>query len=134
MVMPVSVPVKLLPPKPSSQGFANSVAAAPSARDKPASSVSDDEMPVLVRMTLSPPHSPQGAAPRPPAVSRCSAPPAWGGDLPLLSRRRGTAAPGPPTWAQAWLGPDGCLGVSHPCPQCLLPSKHLPLYRADGLG
>ncbi|XP_030726598.1 transcriptional-regulating factor 1 isoform X3 [Globicephala melas] len=47
MVMPVSVPVKLLPPKPSSQGFANSVAAAPSARDKPASSMSDDEMPVL---------------------------------------------------------------------------------------
>ncbi|XP_027814423.1 transcriptional-regulating factor 1 isoform X2 [Ovis aries] len=67
MVMPVSVPVKLLPPKPSSQGFANSVAAAPSARDKPASSMSDDEMPVLVRMTLSPPHSPHGAAPNPPA-------------------------------------------------------------------
>ncbi|XP_033279912.1 transcriptional-regulating factor 1 isoform X5 [Orcinus orca] len=58
---------QLLPPKPSSQGFANSVAAAPSARDKPASSMSDDEMPVLVRMTLSPPHSPQGAAPHPPA-------------------------------------------------------------------
>ncbi|TKC52550.1 hypothetical protein EI555_018250 [Monodon monoceros] len=38
---------RLLPPKPSSQGFANSVAAAPSARDKPASSMSDDEMPVL---------------------------------------------------------------------------------------
>uniref|UniRef100_A0A8C2YQL6 Transcriptional regulating factor 1 n=1 Tax=Chinchilla lanigera TaxID=34839 RepID=A0A8C2YQL6_CHILA len=74
MVMPVSVPVKLLPPKPSSQGFTNSVAAAPSARDKPTSSVSDDEMPVLVRMTLSPPHSPQGAAPRAPTVSRCSAP------------------------------------------------------------
>ncbi|XP_031203458.1 transcriptional-regulating factor 1 isoform X9 [Mastomys coucha] len=67
MVMPVSVPVKLLPPKPSSQGFTNSVAATPSARDKPASSMSDDEMPVLVRMTLSPPHSPQGAAPRAPA-------------------------------------------------------------------
>ncbi|KAM6183948.1 transcriptional-regulating factor 1 isoform 2-T2 [Erethizon dorsatum] len=47
MVMPVSVPVKLLPPKPSCQGFTNSVAAAPSTRDKPASSVSDDEMPVL---------------------------------------------------------------------------------------
>ncbi|XP_076771437.1 transcriptional-regulating factor 1 isoform X9 [Arvicanthis niloticus] len=58
---------QLLPPKPSSQGFANSVAATPSARDKPASSVSDDEMPVLVRMTLSPPHSPQGAAPCAPA-------------------------------------------------------------------
>ncbi|XP_059966153.1 transcriptional-regulating factor 1 isoform X5 [Mesoplodon densirostris] len=58
---------QLLPPKPSSQGFANSVAAAPSARDKPASSMSDDEMPVLVRMTLSPPHSPQGAAPHTPA-------------------------------------------------------------------
>uniref|UniRef100_A0A8C2SAP6 Transcriptional regulating factor 1 n=1 Tax=Capra hircus TaxID=9925 RepID=A0A8C2SAP6_CAPHI len=72
MVMPVSVPVKLLPPKPSSQGFANSVAAAPSARDKPASSMSDDEMPVLVRMTLSPPHSPHGAAPNPPAVSSTS--------------------------------------------------------------
>ncbi|XP_055469268.1 transcriptional-regulating factor 1 isoform X3 [Psammomys obesus] len=67
MVMPVSVPVKLLPPKPSSQGFTNSVAATPSARDKPASSMSDDEMPVLVRMSLSPPHSPQGAAPRAPA-------------------------------------------------------------------
>ncbi|XP_060045776.1 transcriptional-regulating factor 1 isoform X3 [Erinaceus europaeus] len=67
MVMPVSVPVKLLPPKPSSQGFANSVAATPTARDKPASSMSDDEMPVLVRMTLSPPHSPQGAAPLTPA-------------------------------------------------------------------
>ncbi|XP_064142188.1 transcriptional-regulating factor 1 isoform X7 [Loxodonta africana] len=58
---------QLLLPKPSSQGFATSVVAAPSARDKPASSVSDDEMPVLVRMTLSPPHSPQGAAPRTPA-------------------------------------------------------------------
>nr|XP_045012050.1 transcriptional-regulating factor 1 isoform X2 [Jaculus jaculus] len=67
VVMPVSVPVKLLPPKPSSQGFTNSVAATPSARDKPASSMSDDEMPVLVRMTLSPPHSPQGAAPHVPA-------------------------------------------------------------------
>lgn len=67
MVMPVSVPVKLIPPKPSSQGFTNSVAATPAARDKPASSMSDDEMPVLVRMTLSPPHSPQGAAPRAPA-------------------------------------------------------------------
>ncbi|MBZ3870223.1 Transcriptional-regulating factor 1 [Sciurus carolinensis] len=55
MVMPVSVPVKLLPPKPSSQGFTNSVVAVPSARDKPASSVSDDEMPVL------------GAAPHKPA-------------------------------------------------------------------
>ncbi|XP_012496255.1 PREDICTED: transcriptional-regulating factor 1 [Propithecus coquereli] len=47
MVMPVSVPVKLLPPKPSSQGFTNSAVAAPSARDKPANSMSDDEMPVL---------------------------------------------------------------------------------------
>ncbi|XP_032265715.1 transcriptional-regulating factor 1 isoform X2 [Phoca vitulina] len=47
MVMPVSVPVKLLPPKPGSQGFASSIVAAPSARDKPASSMSDDEMPVL---------------------------------------------------------------------------------------
>lgn len=71
--MPVSVPVKLLVPKPSSQGFANSVVAAPSARDKPASSMSDDEMPVLVRMTLSPPHSPPGAVPCTPAVSCCSA-------------------------------------------------------------
>ncbi|EPQ19957.1 Transcriptional-regulating factor 1 [Myotis brandtii] len=69
MVMPVSVPVKLLVPKPSSQGFANSVVAAPSARDKPASSMSDDEMPVLVRMTLSPPHSPPGAVPCTPAVN-----------------------------------------------------------------
>nr|XP_003473909.2 transcriptional-regulating factor 1 [Cavia porcellus] len=81
MVMPVSVPVKLLPPKPSSQGFTNSVAAAPSARDKPASSVSDDEMPVLVRMTLSPPHSPQGAAPLMPAKpkrrSQPRPPPLW---------------------------------------------------------
>ncbi|XP_045699117.1 transcriptional-regulating factor 1 isoform X1 [Phyllostomus hastatus] len=67
MVMPVSVPVKLLVPKPSSKSFANSVVAAPSARDKPASSMSDDEMPVLVRMTLSPPHSPQGAVPCTPA-------------------------------------------------------------------
>ncbi|XP_053078764.1 transcriptional-regulating factor 1 isoform X5 [Acinonyx jubatus] len=58
---------QLLPPKPGSQGFANSIVAAPSTRDKPASSMSDDEMPVLVRMTLSPPHSPQGAAPHPPA-------------------------------------------------------------------
>ncbi|CAK7309603.1 Transcriptional-regulating factor 1 [Vulpes lagopus] len=65
---------QLLPPKPGSQGFANSIVAAPSTRDKPASSMSDDEMPVLVRMTLSPPHSPQGAAPHPPAVSCCSAP------------------------------------------------------------
>ncbi|EHH18332.1 hypothetical protein EGK_14906 [Macaca mulatta] len=59
--------MELLPPKPSSQGFTNSTVAAPSARDKPASSMSDDEMPVLVRMTLSPPHSPQGAVPRTPA-------------------------------------------------------------------
>ncbi|XP_036908689.1 transcriptional-regulating factor 1 isoform X3 [Sturnira hondurensis] len=58
---------QLLVPKPSSKSFANSVVAAPSARDKPASSMSDDEMPVLVRMTLSPPHSPQGAAPCTPA-------------------------------------------------------------------
>lgn len=92
MVMPVSVPVKLLPPKPGSQGFANSIVAAPSTRDKPASSMSDDEMPVLVRMTLSPPHSPQGAAPNPPAVSCCPAPPAWGGNIPLLSWRWGSSS------------------------------------------
>ncbi|KAM4834589.1 transcriptional-regulating factor 1 isoform 2-T3 [Thomomys bottae] len=67
MVMPVSVPVKLLPPKPSPQGFTTSGAATPAARDKPASSTADDQMPVLVRMVLSPPHSPPGASPCAPA-------------------------------------------------------------------
>ncbi|ELW66042.1 Transcriptional-regulating factor 1 [Tupaia chinensis] len=74
---------QLLPPKPSSQGFTNSAVAAPSARDKPASSMSDDEMPVLVRMTLSPPHSPQGAAPRKPADAPRKQPPAVPKDEPL---------------------------------------------------
>ncbi|XP_012874554.1 PREDICTED: transcriptional-regulating factor 1 [Dipodomys ordii] len=63
MVMPVSVPVKLLPPKPGPQGFTTGGAATPSARDKPASSTADEQMPVLVRMALSPPRSPPGAAP-----------------------------------------------------------------------
>ncbi|XP_043855670.1 transcriptional-regulating factor 1 isoform X2 [Dromiciops gliroides] len=60
IVMPVSVPVKLLSPEPSPQVITNNITAA---RDKPASSMSDDEMPVLVRMTLSPPNSPKVAAP-----------------------------------------------------------------------
>ena len=111
MVMPVSVPVKLLPPKPTSQGFANSVAAAPSARDKPASSMSDDEMPVLVRMTLSPPHSPQGAAPHPPAVSCCSALPAWGGDIPLLSWRWGQLCQGHWPELRRGLASTATLGI-----------------------
>ncbi|XP_072588185.1 transcriptional-regulating factor 1 isoform X12 [Vulpes vulpes] len=77
---------QLLPPKPGSQGFANSIVAAPSARDKPASSMSDDEMPVLVRMTLSPPHSPQGAAPHPPAeIPRKHQPGAAKAEEPLKS-------------------------------------------------
>ncbi|XP_069879842.1 transcriptional-regulating factor 1 isoform X2 [Dipodomys merriami] len=63
MVMPVSVPVKLLPPKPGPQGFTTGGATTPSARDKPASSTADEQMPVLVRMALSPPRSPPGAAP-----------------------------------------------------------------------
>ncbi|XP_028902919.1 transcriptional-regulating factor 1 isoform X2 [Ornithorhynchus anatinus] len=62
IVMPVSVPVKLLSPEPSPQVTANNAATAPS-RDKPAGSVSDDEMPVLVRMTYSPPCSPKAANP-----------------------------------------------------------------------
>ncbi|XP_044528480.1 transcriptional-regulating factor 1 isoform X2 [Gracilinanus agilis] len=44
IVMPVSVPVKLLSPEPSPQVITNNITAA---RDKPASSMSDDEMPVL---------------------------------------------------------------------------------------
>ncbi|CAK7309601.1 Transcriptional-regulating factor 1 [Vulpes lagopus] len=77
---------QLLPPKPGSQGFANSIVAAPSTRDKPASSMSDDEMPVLVRMTLSPPHSPQGAAPHPPAeIPRKHQPGAAKAEEPLKS-------------------------------------------------
>ncbi|XP_038617056.1 transcriptional-regulating factor 1 isoform X2 [Tachyglossus aculeatus] len=62
IVMPVSVPVKLLSPEPGPQVTANNAATAPS-RDKPAGSVSDDEMPVLVRMTYSPPCSPKAANP-----------------------------------------------------------------------
>ncbi|XP_061481307.1 transcriptional-regulating factor 1 isoform X2 [Rhineura floridana] len=57
IVMPVSVPVKLLSPDPSKQVADASVA---TLKDKP---ISDDEMPVLVRMTYSPPHSPKAASP-----------------------------------------------------------------------
>nr|KAF6463442.1 transcriptional regulating factor 1 [Molossus molossus] len=88
MVMPVSVPVKLLVPKPSSQGFANSVVAAPSARDKPASSMSDDEMPVLVRMTLSPPHSPPGAVPCTPAETPRRLQPGAKAEEPLKAEKK----------------------------------------------
>nr|XP_056709123.1 transcriptional-regulating factor 1 [Euleptes europaea] len=56
IVMPVSVPVKLLSPDPSRQATDSSA----TAKDKP---VSDDEMPVLVRMTYSPPRSPRAASP-----------------------------------------------------------------------
>nr|XP_026646854.1 transcriptional-regulating factor 1 isoform X3 [Zonotrichia albicollis] len=59
IVMPVSVPVKLLSPEPSTQPSASSA----TVTDKPASSVSDDEMPVLVKMTYSPPCSPKVANP-----------------------------------------------------------------------
>ncbi|XP_056343301.1 transcriptional-regulating factor 1 isoform X3 [Oenanthe melanoleuca] len=59
IVMPVSVPVKLLSPEPSTQPSAS----AATVTDKPASSVSDDEMPVLVKMTYSPPCSPKVANP-----------------------------------------------------------------------
>lgn len=112
--MPVSVPVKLLPPKPGSQGFANSIVAAPSTREKPASSMSDDEMPVLVRMTLSPPHSPQGAAPHPPAVSCCSAPTRLGWEHPFAFLEMGQPFQG--HWPELRHGlasrgePPGCLG------------------------
>ncbi|KAG6933544.1 transcriptional regulating factor 1 [Chelydra serpentina] len=59
IVMPVSVPVKLLSPEPSAQPATNSTAV----KDKPANSVSDDEMPVLMKMTYSPPCSPKVATP-----------------------------------------------------------------------
>ncbi|XP_061847345.1 transcriptional-regulating factor 1 isoform X1 [Colius striatus] len=59
IVMPVSVPVKLLSPEPSTQPSASAV----TVKDKPANSVSDDEMPVLVKMTYSPPCSPKVANP-----------------------------------------------------------------------
>ncbi|KAF4798668.1 transcriptional regulating factor 1 [Turdus rufiventris] len=59
IVMPVSVPVKLLSPEPSTQPSASTA----TVTDKPASSVSDDEMPVLVKMTYSPPCSPKVANP-----------------------------------------------------------------------
>ncbi|XP_025902061.1 transcriptional-regulating factor 1 isoform X1 [Nothoprocta perdicaria] len=59
IVMPVSVPVKLLSPEPSTQPSANSAAV----KDKPGKPVSDDEMPVLVKMTCSPPRSPKVANP-----------------------------------------------------------------------
>lgn len=139
MVMPVSVPVKLLVPKPSSQGFANSVVAAPSARDKPASSMSDDEMPVLVRMTLSPPHSPQGAVPCTPAVSCCSAPRAWGGNIPLLSWRWGQLFQCHwPELRNGVASQDGALKATTLGIPSLptLPStqENLLFCRADGLG
>ncbi|XP_028580583.2 transcriptional-regulating factor 1 isoform X2 [Podarcis muralis] len=56
IVMPVSVPVKLPSPDPSKQAADSSAVL----KDKP---VSDDEMPVLVRMTSSPPCSPNMASP-----------------------------------------------------------------------
>ncbi|NXX48880.1 TREF1 factor, partial [Tricholaema leucomelas] len=59
IIMPVSVPVKLLSPEPSTQPSASTA----TVRDKPANSVSDDEMPILVKMTYSPPCSPKVANP-----------------------------------------------------------------------
>ncbi|POI32294.1 hypothetical protein CIB84_003954, partial [Bambusicola thoracicus] len=59
IVMPVSVPVKLLSPEPSTQPSASTA----TVKDKPANSMSDDEMPVLVKMTFSPPCSPKVANP-----------------------------------------------------------------------
>ncbi|XP_077194200.1 transcriptional-regulating factor 1 isoform X2 [Paroedura picta] len=56
IVMPVSVPVKLLSPDPNWQATDSSA----TVKDKP---VSDDEMPVLVRMTYSPLRSPRAASP-----------------------------------------------------------------------
>nr|XP_020650277.1 transcriptional-regulating factor 1 isoform X1 [Pogona vitticeps]XP_020650278.1 transcriptional-regulating factor 1 isoform X1 [Pogona vitticeps]XP_020650279.1 transcriptional-regulating factor 1 isoform X1 [Pogona vitticeps]XP_020650280.1 transcriptional-regulating factor 1 isoform X1 [Pogona vitticeps] len=56
IVMPVSVPVKLPSPESSKQAPDGSA----TAKDKP---VSDDEMPVLVRMTYSPPASPKAVSP-----------------------------------------------------------------------
>lgn len=65
IVMPVSVPVKLLSPEPSTQPSASTA----TVKDKSASSVSDDEMPVLVKMTFSPPCSPKVANPCSSSVS-----------------------------------------------------------------
>ncbi|KAJ6666961.1 hypothetical protein lerEdw1_018963 [Lerista edwardsae] len=56
IVMPVSVPVMLRSPDPSRQATDSSA----TVKDKP---LSDDEMPVLVRMTYSPPCSPKAASP-----------------------------------------------------------------------
>ncbi|KAM4694511.1 transcriptional-regulating factor 1 [Discoglossus pictus] len=53
IVMPVSVPVKLAPPEPSTQ------ASCSADKEQPESCVSDDDMPVLMRMTYSPPSSPK---------------------------------------------------------------------------
>ncbi|KAM8947211.1 transcriptional-regulating factor 1 isoform 2-T2 [Pelodytes ibericus] len=60
IVMPVSVPVKLAPSEPSTQ-----VNCRVDMMDQPESCMSDDEMPVLTRMTYSPP-------PTPKAVSSCA--------------------------------------------------------------
>ncbi|KAM9316844.1 transcriptional-regulating factor 1 [Gastrophryne carolinensis] len=51
IVMPVSVPVKLVPPEPS--------ASLSSKADQLKTCVSDDEMPILTRMTFTPPSSPK---------------------------------------------------------------------------
>ncbi|NXR06646.1 TREF1 factor, partial [Semnornis frantzii] len=59
IIMPVSVPVKLLSPEPNTQPSASTA----TVKDKPANSVSDDEMPILVKMTYSPPCSPKVANP-----------------------------------------------------------------------
>ncbi|XP_034283603.1 transcriptional-regulating factor 1 isoform X3 [Pantherophis guttatus] len=56
IVMPVSVPVKVLSPEPSKQARDGCALV----KDKP---VSDDEMPVLVRMICSPAHSPNAISP-----------------------------------------------------------------------
>ncbi|XP_078261086.1 transcriptional-regulating factor 1-like isoform X2 [Rhinoraja longicauda] len=55
IIMPVSVPVKPLPAEPSKQTTI--------AKDKPTNYVSDDEMPVLMKMTDSPPQAPTVAQP-----------------------------------------------------------------------
>ncbi|KAG8123220.1 hypothetical protein E2320_018810 [Naja naja] len=56
IVMPVSVPVKVLSPEPTKQARDGCALV----KDKP---VSDDEMPVLVRMICSPAHSPNAISP-----------------------------------------------------------------------
>lgn len=81
-----------------------------------------------------PPALPPRGCPPPACCESLLCPACLGWGPPFAFSETGDSCARAPDLGSGMAWPRWLPWSSHPCPQCLLPSKHLPLYRADGLG